>query len=99
MYIYIVFSCLSISAIKSSKIQLNLFLASGDFCRLSIALANSLNPDRDQQIWTQTVSHPDSVPLWFLLWKFYFPTKSADDNKSMQKTSMQVVKIRRSLYE
>ena len=29
---------------------LNSFLASGDFCRLLITFAKSLNPDQDQQI-------------------------------------------------
>ena len=34
---------------KYKQFQLNSFLASGDFCRLLITFANSLDPDQDQQ--------------------------------------------------
>ena len=46
------------------------FLASGNFCRLLITFANSLDLDQDRKIllvliWIQTIRHSDGVPESF----------------------------------
>ena len=63
------------------------FLASGDFCRLLITFANSLDQDQDQQnlgsdldpnhLTFPSNSVPESCKSWF--WK-----ESAENNKSMK---------------
>ena len=64
-------------------IRTNSFFASGDFCRLLITYANSLDPDQDRQ----NGSKPFDTLIVFLndlFQKVNFEKKTADDNKSMK---------------
>ena len=71
--------------ITMTEIYNNPFIASGDFCRLLITFANSLDQNQDRQNFS-----PDLDPNYFtlvivilkdFLKKFKFDKKSADDNK------------------
>ena len=68
--------------LQCSKQPLYYFLASGDFCPLLTAFANSLDPDQDQlnvgPDLDPNKTDTDSVPECFLL------KKSADEQKSMK---------------
>ena len=80
--------------------EVNSFLTSSDFCRLVITLANSSNPDQDQENVGPDLD-PSCLTLWvflkFLL-KSYFWKKSADDNKSIKNypACKQFITIKRS---
>ena len=51
--------------------MLNSFPASGDFCRLQITFANSLDPDQAQQNVGPDLD-PNCLTLWRYFWKFFF---------------------------
>ena len=71
------------------------FPASGDFCRLLITFANSLDPIRPDKtsglIWIQTVWHFDGIPERFFLKKLIEKKKT---KKHAKLPSMQRVKIK-----
>ena len=46
---------MSSAAVVIGALRVNSVLDSGDFCDLLITFANSLDPDKDGQIWIQTV--------------------------------------------
>ena len=73
---------------SSASIFLNSFPNSGDFCRLLITFASSLDPD---QAW-QNVGpdlDPNCLTLWWYSWKTSFDkfhkkkVKNINDKKSM----------------
>ena len=51
--------------------SLNSLLASGDFCRLLIIFANSLDPDQARQNVGPDLD-PDCLTLWCYSWKIFF---------------------------
>ena len=56
------------TACNSLKMSLNSFPASGNFCRLLITFANSLNPDQAQQNIGPDLD-PNCLTLWWYSWK------------------------------
>ena len=63
-----------------------LFLVSGDFCRLLITFANSLEPDQvvSVLIWIQTVCHSDSIAERIFLKKLILKKSQQTTSKSMK---------------
>ena len=58
--------------------QFNSYLASGDFCRLLITFANSLDPDQDRQKVSPDLD-PNSLTLLAFLKDFFLLLLSADN--------------------
>ena len=80
---------------ESDEIFLTSYLASGYFCRLLIAFANSLEPDQDRQNVGPDLD-PNGLTLLIVILKEFLKKlilkkkKSADDNKSMKRVKYAV---------